>query len=199
MLKKRWLAVIPAVSLFTAPLSFQSVDASPENKAVQISKSTIPPGYEAIFNWAPEEQPIVKKGSKSFEVEFIQVMLTHFGFETEVDGVFGSHTEQQLRQLQAENGLVQDGIVGVDTWTLLMEEYHEELFTVETAIKYAEQALNNGDLLFSSDGVLHKDSNDKVFYNLKAQSKELIDEGGSGTVGFYDVYQNGEVKESEPR
>ena len=101
-MKKKLLAVIPAIALVAAPFSFQTVDAASENESIQLAESEIPQGYEAILNWLPEEQPIVKLGSQSFEVEFIQVMLNHFGFETEVDGVFGSHTDQQVRQLQAE-------------------------------------------------------------------------------------------------
>ncbi|MEK3886391.1 peptidoglycan-binding domain-containing protein [Bacillus sp. FSL K6-3431] len=198
-MNKKWLALIPAVALVVAPLPFQTANAASGNEPVQLSESEIPPGFEAILNWPPEEQPIVKQGSQSFEVEFIQVMLNHFGFETEVDGVFGSYTDQQVRQLQAENELAQDGVVGVDTWTVLIEEYQAELFSVETAIVFAEKALDNDDLVFSSDGVLHKDSDGKVFYSLRAQSQDLIDGGGSGTVGFYDVYQNGDVVESEPR
>ena len=199
MLKKKWLAVIPAVALIAALLPFQTADAASENESVQLTESEIPPGYEAILNWSAEEQPIVKQGSQSFEVEFIQVMLNHFGFETEVDGIFGSHTDQQVRQLQAEKGIAQDGIVGVDTWTVFLKEYEATLFTVETAITYAEISLDNDDLVFSSDGVRHKDLDGNVFYSLKAQSQDLIDGGGTGTVGFYDVYQNGDVVESEPK
>jgi len=202
MLKKKWLVAVPAVTvaLIGAPHFNQTVDAAPENESVQQAESEIPAGYEAILNCPPEQQPIVKQGSQgSFEVEFIQVMLNHFGFETEVDGVFGSHTNQQVRQLQAENGLVQDGIIGVGTWTVFLEAYQAELFTVETAVAYAEKALDNDDLVFSSNGKLHRDSDGKVFYSLKAQSQDFIDNGGTGTVGFYDVYQNGDVVESEPR
>ncbi|PWA09235.1 hypothetical protein DCC39_13270 [Pueribacillus theae] len=170
-----------------------------ENEQVQLSESAISPEFQALFNWPPEEQPIVKQGSQSFEVEFIQVMLNHFGFETEVDGVFGSHTDQQVHQLQAEKGLAQDGIVGVDTWTILLEEYEEEIFTKEKAINFAEEALDNGDLVFSGDGALHQDLDGQVFYSLRAQSKDYMEDGGSGTVGFYDVYQNGDVVESKPR
>ena len=198
-MKKRWLALVPAIAFIIAPLFNQTVDAASESEQVQLSESAISPGYEALFEWPPEEQPIVKQGSQSFEVEFIQVMLNHFGFATEVDGVFGSHTDQQVRQLQAEKGLAQDGIVGLDTWTILLEEYEDEIFSVEKAFNFAEEALDNDDLVFSSDGVLHTDPNGQVFYSLKAQSQELIDDGGSGTVGFYDVYQNGDVVESEPR
>ncbi|MBP2076865.1 peptidoglycan-binding domain-containing protein [Oceanobacillus polygoni] len=198
-MKKKWLALIPAVMLVAVQLPYQTADAASENEAIQLSKSEIPPGYEAILNWPPEEQPIVKQGSQSFEAEFIQVMLNHFGLETGVDGVFGPHTNEKVRQLQAVNGLVPDGIVGVDTWTILLDEYEAGLFTVESAVAYAEAALDNDDLVFSSNGVLHEDSDGSVFYSLKAQSQDFIDDGGTGTVRFYDVYQNGDVVESEPR
>ncbi|WP_339229787.1 peptidoglycan-binding domain-containing protein [Oceanobacillus sp. FSL K6-2867] len=177
----------------------QEATVNSEDESSQLSKSEIPPGYEAILNWPPEEQPIVKQGSQSFEAEFIQVMLNHFGLETEVDGVFGPHTNEKVRQLQAVHGLVPDGIVGLDTWTLLLDEYEAGLFTVESAVAYAEAALDNDDLVFSSNGVLYEDSEGRVFYSLKARSQDYIDNGGTGTVGFYDVYQNGEVVESEPR
>ena len=202
MLKKKWLLAVPAVAvaLVGSPDFNQTVDAAPENESVQQAESEIPAGYETILNWPPEQQPIVKQGSQgSFEVEFIQVMLNHFGFETEVDGIFDSHTDQQVRGLQAENGLAQDGIVGVNTWTVLLEEYQAELFTVETAVAYAEAALDNDDLVFSSNGVLYEDSDGRLFYSLKARSQDYIDNGGTGTIGFYDVYQNGDVVESKPR
>lgn len=113
MLKKKWLAVVPAVAvaLVAAPHFNQTVDAAPENESVQ----------------------------------------------------------------------------------------QTELFTVEDAITYAEIALDNDDLVFSSDGVRHKDSDGKVFYSLRAQSKDYMDDGGTGTVGFYDVYLNGDVVDSKPR
>lgn len=202
MLKKKWLLAVPAVAvaLVGSPDFNQTVDAAPENESVQQAESEIPAGYETIFNWPPEQQPIVKQGSQgSFEVEFIQVMLNHFGFETEVDGIFDSHTDQQVRGLQAENGLAQDGIVGVNTWTVLLEEYQTELFTVESAVAYAEAALDNDDLVFSSNGVLYEASDGRLFYSLKARSQDYIDNGGTGTIGFYDVYQNGDVVESKPR
>ena len=202
MLKKKWLLAVPAVAvaLVGSPDFNQTVDAAPENESVQQAESEIPAGYETILNWPPEQQPIVKQGSQgSFEVEFIQVMLNHFGFETEVDGIFDSHTDQQVRGLQAENGLAQDGIVGVNTWTVLLEEYQAELFTVETAVAYAEAALDNDDLVFSSNGVLYESSDGRLFYSLKARSQDYIDNGGTGTIGFYDVYQNGDVVESKPR
>lgn len=201
LMKTKWFVAIPAITLMVAAFPLQPADAASKSESVQLSESDsdIPAGYEAILNWPAEEQPIVKQGSQSFEVEFIQVMLNHFGFKVEIDGVFGAHTDEQVRQLQAEQGLTQDGIVGVHTWIVLLEAYQSELFPVEKAIAYAEESLDNDDLVFSSDGVIHKDEGGKIFYSLKAQSQDLIDNGGTGTVGFYDVYQNGDVIESKPR
>jgi peptidoglycan hydrolase-like protein with peptidoglycan-binding domain len=196
-MKKKWLVAITATALVASPLSFQTVDASSENESAQTSE--LPPELEPILNVAPEHQPTLQQGSTGMEVKFVQVTLNQSGFKTEVDGLFGAQTDKQVRQFQSKHGLAADGIVGVKTWTVIFNEYQEVRFSVEKAITYAEKALDNDDLVFSSDGVLHKDSDGKVFYSLKAQSQDLIEGGGTGTVGFYDVYQSGDVVESKPR
>ncbi|CAH0313056.1 peptidoglycan-binding domain-containing protein [Priestia megaterium] len=196
-MKKKWLVAITATALVASPLSFQTVDASSENESAQTSE--LPPELEPILNVAPEHQPTLQQGSTGMEVKFVQVTLNQSGFKTEVDGLFGAQTDKQVRQFQSKHGLAADGIVGVKTWTAIFNEYQEVRFSVEKAITYAEEALDNDDLVFSSDGVLHKDSDGKVFYSLKAQSQDLIEGGGTGTVGFYDVYQSGDVVESKPR
>ncbi|MGG3703791.1 peptidoglycan-binding domain-containing protein [Priestia megaterium] len=196
-MKKKWLVAITATALVASPLSFQTVDASSKNESAQTSE--LPPELEPILNVAPQHQPTLQQGSTGIEVEFVQVTLNQSGFTTEVDGLFGAQTDKQVCQFQSKHGLAADGIVGVKTWTAMFNEYQEVRFSVEKAITYAEESLDNDDLVFSSDGVLHQDSDGKVFYSLKAQSQDLIDGGGTGTVGFYDVYQNGDVVESTPR
>ncbi|MGG3570535.1 peptidoglycan-binding domain-containing protein [Priestia megaterium] len=196
-MKKKWLVAITATALVASPLSFQIVDASSENESAQTSE--LPPELEPILNVAPEHQPTLQQGSTGMEVKFVQVTLNQSGFKTEVDGLFGAQTDKQVRRFQSKHGLAADGIVGVKTWTAMFNEYQEVRFSVEKAITYAEEDLDNDDLVFSSDGVLHKDSDGKVFYSLKAQSQDLIEGGGTGTVGFYDVYQSGDVVESKPR
>lgn len=198
MMKKKLLAVVPAVALLAAPFPNQVTDAASTSEQVQESIKTIPADFDALLNWAPEEQPTVTQGSQSYEVEFIQTLLVHFGYETDVDGVFGADTAKQLKALQGEKELTQDAVVGTETWTVLLEEYKAKSFQPERAILYAEHVLANDDLLFSSDGMLHEDESGKTFYSLKAQSKELLEGGGSGTVGFYNVYYDGEVEESSP-
>ena len=198
-MRKRWLAVVPAVALVAAPLPFQSADAASSNDVVQTTESEDLEGFEAIFEWPAEEQPILKQGSgPTFEVEFVQTMLGHFGYETDVDGYFGPDTDKQLKELQSEKDLASDGIVGVNTWTLLMDEYATHTFTLESAILTAENYLDNDDLVFSGNGEKLKDSDGNAYYQLRAQSQDLIDGGGTGTVGHYNVFENGDVVETEP-
>ncbi|WP_144560152.1 peptidoglycan-binding domain-containing protein [Shouchella miscanthi] len=198
-MNKKWFAIVPAVALVAAPLPMQHASAS-DDQMVQATDEQNE--YENVLNIAPEHQPTLTQGSTGMygnEVDFVQFTISQAGFETEVDGVFGPNTEDQVKAFQAEHGLIADGIVGVNTWVALFSEYDDAQFPVETAIHYAEEALQNDDLIFSSDGVLREDSEGNHFYSLKAQSQDLIDSGGSGTVGFYNVYKNGDVVEPDPQ
>lgn len=196
-MKKKWLAVVPALALVATPLHLQQAEAASENEVVQSAE--IPPELKPILDVASEHQPTLQQGSASIEVELVQVKLSHFGFDTNVDGLFGPNTSEQVRAFQSEHELAVDGIVGVNTWTELLHEERKDQFTVEYAIQLAEQELDNDDLVFSSNGELHEDSDGQTYYHLRAQSQDLIDGGGTGTVGFYNVYNNGDVVETDPK
>lgn len=45
-------------------------------------------------------------------VREIQQLLTQRGFPTVVDGIYGPHTERQVRAFQAQQGIAVDGVVG---------------------------------------------------------------------------------------
>jgi hypothetical protein len=53
-------------------------------------------------------------------VRELQQLLSH-RYNVAVDGQFGPGTEAAVRQFQADNGLVVDGLVGPATWALLVE------------------------------------------------------------------------------
>jgi hypothetical protein len=56
---------------------------------------------------------ILKKGSRGNAVLELQRKLTSLGYDTKgVDGIFGSNTEQAVRQFQRDHHLTVDGIVG---------------------------------------------------------------------------------------
>jgi len=55
--------------------------------------------------------PLLKFGSKGVYVEKIQQLLG-----VKVDGIFGVNTLTAVKAFQKDKGLVEDGIVGKDTW-----------------------------------------------------------------------------------
>ena len=62
----------------------------------------------------------LKKGSKGTEVQQLQTMLKALGYDCGLaDGAFGAKTDAAVRAFQQKEGLLIDGIVGKQTWTLL--------------------------------------------------------------------------------
>jgi len=58
---------------------------------------------------------LLKLGDKSTEVKKLQLKLN-----LPQDGHFGPQTEKHVIRFQLSNGLTADGIVGSQTWTLLV-------------------------------------------------------------------------------
>ncbi len=59
-------------------------------------------------------------GSTGEQVEMIQDKLKRWGYyDGQVDGIFGSATEQAVRYFQRSNGLTEDGVVGTATLNAL--------------------------------------------------------------------------------
>ncbi|MDE4084513.1 peptidoglycan-binding domain-containing protein [Planococcus maritimus] len=120
-MKKIWLPLLLAFGLFTAlPLSFDSAAATSHGSSTE---NQLPENLENLMDIAPEHQFTLRQGSKRIEVELLQWTLNNYGLKTEVDGIFGPETNRNVRQYQADKGLVVDGIVGVKTWTALYGEY----------------------------------------------------------------------------
>jgi peptidoglycan hydrolase-like protein with peptidoglycan-binding domain len=90
-----------------------------------------------------ELPPIVKKGSKGEAVKGLQNALNVRGtVAVAVDGVFGSGTENAVREFQGANGLDVDGIVGPDTWGAL---YVYVVQQGDTLSDIAQQQLGSAD------------------------------------------------------
>ncbi len=67
--------------------------------------------------------PTLRRGSLSNYVLIAQDDLNTLGFRTNgLDGIFGSGTQNAVREYQRTRGLAVDGIVGCNTWRSLQEE-----------------------------------------------------------------------------
>jgi putative chitinase len=65
------------------------------------------------------ESPVLKKGASGNAVHDLQTLLLQAGFRTLVDGDFGKHTEDAVKEFQRHRGLRIDGEVGPNTWAAL--------------------------------------------------------------------------------
>jgi hypothetical protein len=66
--------------------------------------------FDGMEGTSPELQDDVKE---------LQTDLNRFGFDVQVDGLFGSETEAAVHQFQLDHNLASDGIVGPQTWAAL--------------------------------------------------------------------------------
>lgn len=64
--------------------------------------------------------PLIKEGSISETVKFLQIQLERKGIKIVQDGIFGIQTKKAVKEYQSKNGLVVDGIVGQNTWKSLL-------------------------------------------------------------------------------
>ena len=99
--------VVDAVSAATEA----STETSTETKA---STTTSSGSFKDGYN-------ILRKGARGESVKLVQTLLNSFGYELEVDGIFGRGTLNAVKDFQSKNGLAADGVVGPKTLAKLNE------------------------------------------------------------------------------
>lgn len=99
--------------------------------AFQQSKGLIQDGIVGPATWAAlgincggppptVKCPTLSYGSSGLAVQGLQELLKAQGFDPgPIDGKFGPKTQSAVIAFQQSKGLVQDGIVGIRTWTAL--------------------------------------------------------------------------------
>ncbi|MCT4479003.1 peptidoglycan-binding protein [Peribacillus frigoritolerans] len=185
MLKKKLLVMIPTVALMLAPLGTGTSITHAASKGSEIQK----------IEMKAETRPTLRKGSRSSYVRDLQQSLKDVKYNVGVDGIFGTQTQNVVREFQVDHNLSSDGIVGPKTWAALDENKVERRqFTEKDAIALGKKKLGNN-IVFSGDGRLLKDGKGKSYYNYKAANKDWIDQGGTGTIGWYHIYKDGRVVE----
>ncbi len=69
-----------------------------------------------------DNYPTLRQGNQGNKVRMLQIYLNEYGYGLNVDGIFGGSTLNAVRSFQNNNGLVADGIVGSNTWRVLLNE-----------------------------------------------------------------------------
>ncbi|MEV0648312.1 peptidoglycan-binding protein [Phytomonospora sp. NPDC050363] len=104
------------------------------------------PGPASAASW-----PVIDEGATGSSVSVVQLLLRAHGHTVEADGDFGPATESAVVAFQSAKGLTADGIVGPQTWGVL-------IITVRQgdrgdAVKAAQTALNVHGSGLAVDGV----------------------------------------------
>lgn len=83
------------------------------------------PGFDyeppPILDRITVDRPRLRRGSEGRPVEDLQSLLNVLGDHLVIDGKFGPITEAAVKGYQGSRGLTQDGIVGMNTWTALLD------------------------------------------------------------------------------
>lgn len=64
----------------------------------------------------------IKLGAKSSEVYYLNELLSKLGYTVVVSDYFGTATDKAARDFQLKNNLVVDGVVGLKTWSAILEK-----------------------------------------------------------------------------
>lgn len=103
-------------------------DSDSDDKPEPTPQPAPEPDPEPIEEMVTVELPVLYKGIDSYgEVLTIQALLNGFGLRDDdgnmlaVDGIFGSRTEQAVRNYQESRGLEVCGIVNAETWNRILK------------------------------------------------------------------------------
>ena len=134
--------------------------------------------------YAGQDFLLSQKGEMGIHVEPLQEGLSILGYyQGEIDGIFGSNTEEALKKFQRDSGLADDGIAGMRTWealTAALEDdsvfYHQQPDEEKTENESTDEETTNFDTnlergdqgravyrlneLLSNRGFLHKNVDD---------------------------------------
>ncbi len=97
--------------------------------------ATATPTHAATYPW-----PDVGQGSTGENVYSIQLMLQAHGYSLSIDGDFGPQTAATVKEFQSAHGLGVDGIVGPQTWPVLIITTQQG--NTGSAVKALQRQLN---------------------------------------------------------
>ncbi|MGD1703591.1 peptidoglycan-binding domain-containing protein [Dapis sp. BLCC M229] len=90
-------------------------------KQFQKDRNLTVDGVVGSQTWKALVPPTLSRNSRGNDVESLQITLNEIGYgNLVVDGIFGSNTEKAVKQFQKDMSLAVDGIVGQNTWYVLL-------------------------------------------------------------------------------
>ncbi len=90
-------------------------------KEFQKDRNLTVDGVVGSQTWKALLPPTLSRNSRGYDVERLQITLNEIGYgNLVVDGIFGSNTEEAVKQFQKDMSLEVDGIVGQNTWYVLL-------------------------------------------------------------------------------
>lgn len=74
--------------------------------------------FQTTTSALSNDLPTLKKNTKSEGVSFLQeILVLAYGYKLEIDGIFGSNTENAVKDFQIVHNLQSEyGYVGAKTW-----------------------------------------------------------------------------------
>ena len=94
-------------------------------KAFQRARGITADGIVGKVTWinideADQSEPVLKIGSTGLPVRRAQKRMSLVGYDVGgVDGRYGTLTEAAVKKLQQQRGLEVDGVVGLQTWSVI--------------------------------------------------------------------------------
>ena len=79
----------------------------------------------------------IKLGVKSPEVYYLNELLSKLKYNLVVSDYFGTETDKAVRDFQLKNSLVVDGVVGLKSWSALLEK-SKKRFTSNCKLLYEQ-------------------------------------------------------------
>lgn len=123
----------------------------------------------------------ISRGDRGDAVEDLQRSLSEQGYTANPDGVFGGETDNAVRNLQADNGLAVDGIVGQST---------KEALSLTVAKEPSEDTSNNEGTAANEDSNTTESANknsgddEEVYEEPNVQVASVSTDSASGIVSI---------------
>jgi peptidoglycan hydrolase-like protein with peptidoglycan-binding domain len=121
--------------------------------------------------------PLEQEGSTGEDVRTVQYLVTAQGHPTGVDGIFGPRSKAAVQAFQSSRGLAADGIVGPQTWPLLIIQVQQgSNGDAVRAVQSQIHSRGDGAAQIVIDGIFGSVTNDavKAFQSLLGLSVDGI-------------------------